>query len=87
MTAAGAIADYTRAIELGSQNPAPYNNRGNARRRIRIVMANADYTRAIESQPDYARATTIVHVLKKEKGTRLGLRGFQTRAKSSILNY
>ena len=57
MDTTGAIADYTKAIELGSTNPAAYNNRGNARVENKDRDgAIADYTRAIELKPDYARA-------------------------------
>ena len=40
-----ALADYTKAIELGSTNPAAYNNRGNARAENKDRDgAIADYT-------------------------------------------
>jgi len=65
----GAIADYTKAIELGSQNPAAYNNRGNARAENNDRDgAIADYTRAIELKPDYARAYYNRAVTKEAKG-------------------
>jgi tetratricopeptide (TPR) repeat protein len=70
---AGAIADYTRAIELGSTNPAAYNNRGNARAENNDRDgAIADYTRALELKPDYARAYYNRAVTKKEKGDASG---------------
>ena len=72
---AGAIADYTKAIYLGSTNPAAYNNRGNARAETNDRDgAIADYSRAIKLKPDYARAYYNRAVAKKEKGD-MELRG------------
>ncbi len=80
---AGAIADYTRAIELGSTNPAAYNNRGNARAENNDRDgAIADYTRAIELKPDYARAYYNRAVTKQAKGDATGAKAdFKTAAK------
>src|SRR2546430_7306250 len=75
---AGAIADYTRAIDLGSTNPAAYNNRGNARAENKdLDGAIADYTRAIELKPEDRKSTRLnsshsqisyaVFCLKKKK--------------------
>ena len=70
---AGAIADYTKAIELGSTNPAAYNNRANVRAETNDRDgAIADYTRAIKLKPDYARAYYNRAVLKKENGDKAG---------------
>ena len=55
---AGAIGDYTKAIELGSTNPAAYNNRGNAKAENKDRDgAIADYTRAIELKPVQTEAS------------------------------
>jgi tetratricopeptide (TPR) repeat protein len=82
-TTVGTIADYTKAIELGSTNPAAYNNRGNARAETKDRDgAIADYTRAIELKPDYARAYYNRAVLKKEKGDALGLPQISKGAKA-----
>src|SRR5256886_8544113 len=80
---AGAIADYTRAIDLGSTNPAAYNNRGNARAENKdLDGAIADYTRAIELKPDYARAYYNRAVTKEAKGDTAGAKAdFKTAEK------
>src|SRR5206468_2395743 len=70
---AGAIADYTKAIELGSTNPAAYNNRGNVRAETNDRDgAISDYTHAIELKPDYARAYYNRAVARKDKGDATG---------------
>ena len=53
----GAIADYTKAIELNPDYADAYYNRGNAKRSLKdYYVAIADYTKAIELNPDYADA-------------------------------
>ena len=56
----GAIADYTKAIELNPNNPktsAAYLNRGDAKYRLKdLDGAMADYNKAIELDPIYANA-------------------------------
>jgi len=50
----GAIADYTKAIELKPDYHAAYNNRGVARYRMGdYEEAIADWTKAIELKPDF----------------------------------
>ena len=77
------MADYTRAIELGSKNPAAYNNRGNARAENNDQDgAIADYTRAIELKPDYARAYYNRALTKQSKGDATGAKAdFKTAEK------
>ena len=53
----GAIADYTKAIELNPNFAAAYNNRGNAKSDLQDYLgAIADCTKAIELNPNYAYA-------------------------------
>ena len=48
----GAIADYTRAIEIDPQNDDAFYNRGNSKLKLKDYYgAIADYTRAIEIRP------------------------------------
>src|SRR5688500_14502332 len=50
-----AIAEYDRAIALGSARAEPYNNRGNARRATGdLEGAYQDYSRALEINPRLA---------------------------------
>ena len=49
----GAIADYSRAIELDPDDAAAYYNRGNAKSELDDYHgAIADYSRAIELDPE-----------------------------------
>jgi tetratricopeptide (TPR) repeat protein len=51
----GAIADYTKSIELDPLHASTYNNRGNIRKlKGDIEGALADYERAIQLDPNYA---------------------------------
>src|SRR6266498_1237117 len=69
----GAIADFTRAIELNPKDDAPYYNRAQAKRlKNDTAGAIADYTRAIELKPDYARAYYNRAMVKKENGDATG---------------
>ena len=53
----GAIADWSKAIEIYPQYAYAYYNRGLARRESGdLKRAIADYTRAIEINPNYAWA-------------------------------
>lgn len=53
----GAIADYTRAIEIDPVLTSSFNGRGNARAaQGNVEEAIADFSRAIELNPDYALA-------------------------------
>ena len=53
----GAIADYTRAIEINPRYANAYNNRGNTKYELEDYYgAIADYTRAIEINPRYDKA-------------------------------
>ena len=53
----GAIADYTKAIEINPQFEKPYNNRGTAKDELKDYYgAIADYTKAIEINPNYKSA-------------------------------
>jgi lipoprotein NlpI len=65
----GAIADYTRAIELDPKYAAAYSNRGNAKQaKGDLDGAIADCDRAIELDPKDAMAHKNRGVAKKEKG-------------------
>ena len=53
----GAIADWTKAIEMYPQYAYAYYNRGRARRELGDLQnAIADYTKAVEINPNYAWA-------------------------------
>ena len=53
----GAIADYTKAIEIDPNYADTYNNRGVSKRRLQdYTGAIADYTKAIEIDPNYTNA-------------------------------
>lgn len=53
----GAIADYTKSLEINPRNSNSYYNRGNAKIRSNDYQgAIADYTKAIEINPQYANA-------------------------------
>ncbi len=69
----GAIADYTKAIELNPRNAKAYFNRGNAKGKLEAFYAAiADYTKAIEINPRYADAYTGRGILKFVLGDRSG---------------
>jgi len=53
----GAIADYTKAIQIDPQDAFSYVNRGNAKKGLGDHQgAIADYSKAIEINPQYANA-------------------------------
>ena len=53
----GALADFTRAIEMMPKNPAGYSNRGHVRvMKGDLEEAVADYNRALELDPKYNAA-------------------------------
>ena len=53
----GAIADYTKAIELDPNDASVYYNRANSKKYLKDYDgAIADYTKAIELDPNYASA-------------------------------
>ncbi|MBV8887365.1 MAG: tetratricopeptide repeat protein [Chroococcidiopsidaceae cyanobacterium CP_BM_RX_35] len=53
----GAIADYTKALQLNPKSAEAYNYRGNARLNLRDKQgAIADYDQAIKLNPNYADA-------------------------------
>jgi len=65
----GAIADLTRAIELGSTNPAAYNNRGAEKlKKGDFDGAITDCNRAIELDPEHATAYAIRAYAKDKRG-------------------
>src|SRR6516225_8427500 len=65
----GAIADYTRAIEIDPTYAAAYSNRGNAKQaKGDLDGAIADCNRAIELDPKDPMARKYRGVAKKEKG-------------------
>ena len=53
----GAIADYTKAIEINPNYAKAYNNRGISKKNLKDYYgAIADYTKAIEINPNFADA-------------------------------
>ena len=53
----GAIADFTKVIEIYPQNADAYNNRGTAKDVLEDYQgAIADFSKAIEINPEYANA-------------------------------
>jgi tetratricopeptide (TPR) repeat protein len=62
----GAIADYTKAIELNPNKAQIYNNRGLAKDKLKDYNgAIADYSKAIELDPNYTNAYNNRGVQKK----------------------
>ena len=69
----GAIADFTKAIELNPEFAAAYNNRGAAKRlKGDHDGALADFTRAIELDPNLASAYGNRANIRKAKGDTAG---------------
>jgi len=66
---AGAIADYTNAIEINPQDADAYNNRGNVRKRQGdLVGAVKDFDAAIAAEPESPSAYVNRGVVKKVRG-------------------
>lgn len=65
----GAIADYSRALELDPKDAAAYNNRGNVKKdKGDVDGAIADYSRALELDPKFPLAYNnrgAMHFLKR----------------------
>ena len=71
----GAIADYTKAIELNPKDATVYCNRGMAKHNNKKSDedgAIADLTKAIELNPTYATAFKVRAYAKKAKGDQVG---------------
>lgn len=68
---AGAIDDYTKAIEIEKENPEAFFRRGVAKVMIDdFAGAIADYSKAIEINPNYSEAyykRGLVKVLQNDK--------------------
>ena len=65
----GAIADYTKAIELDPNDAIAYNNRGLSKDNLKDYYgAIADYTKAIELDPNAANAYRNRGILKEDLG-------------------
>ncbi len=65
----GAIADYTKAIEINPQYENAYINRGIIKRKLKDYYgAISDYTKAIEINPNLYQAYGNRGILKKEIG-------------------
>ena len=65
----GAIADYTKAIELEPNYADAYYNRGNSKRKLKDYYgAIADYTKAIELDPNYSNAYSNRGINKENLG-------------------
>ena len=69
----GAIADFSKAIELKPTDAIAYCNRGIAKeKKGDLDGAIADYSKAIELHPKYAAAYLHRSVAKKKKGDQVG---------------
>ncbi|MDP7647000.1 MAG: tetratricopeptide repeat protein, partial [Candidatus Woesearchaeota archaeon] len=65
----GAIADFTKAIEINPQYAIAYSNRGNAKYDLGNYQgAIADYNKAIEINPQDARAYYNRGIAKRKSG-------------------
>ena len=65
----GAIADYTKAIEIDLNYASAYALRGDPKRKLKDYYgAIADYTKAIEIDPNYDYAYAFRGVAKEELG-------------------
>ncbi len=65
----GAIADFTKAIELKPNNASTYYNRGLAKAKLEDYKAAiADYTKAIEFDPNDAMAYNYRAIAKELSG-------------------
>ena len=65
----GAIADYTRAIEIKSDLAEAYGNRGNAKTELgQYFAAIADFDTVIQLKPDYAEAYNNRGIAKADLG-------------------
>ena len=65
----GAIADYTRAIEIKSDLAEAYGNRGNAKAELgQYFAAIADFDTVIQLKPDYAEAYNNRGIAKADLG-------------------
>lgn len=77
----GAIADYTKAIDLDPRYSAAFNNRGICRESQQdLDGAIADYTRAIELDPRFAEAFNNRGGLRNKRGDLDGAMADFTRA-------
>jgi len=77
----GAIADYTKAIELDPYDATAHYNRGIAKRaKGNLEGAIADYSRAIELKPGYAKAYHHRGFAKQFKGDWQGAIADYTKA-------
>ena len=77
----GAIADYTKAIEIEPRFPGAHLGRGNARQaKGDLDGAIADYTKGIELNPRDAGAYTNRGLAKRRKGDLDGAISDSTRA-------
>ena len=57
--AAGALADFRRAVEMDGSYAEPWNNSGLIRHNLgQLTEAAADFDRALALRPDYAEALT-----------------------------
>lgn len=69
----GAIADYTKAIELSPNSADNYFNRGNEKAYLKDYYgAIADYTKAIELDPNYGIAYFTRGASKEKLGDMSG---------------
>ena len=70
---AGAIADYTKVIELAPRDYAAYSNRGLAKKRLGDTAgAMADYNSSLNIKPDYSYALRGRALLRKAQGDNTG---------------
>ena len=84
----GAIADYTRTIELNPKDAAAYTSRGLAKgRKHDHDGAIADHTRVVELDPKYYGAYYIRGLAKSDKGDFAGAIADYTRAIEIVPKY
>jgi Flp pilus assembly protein TadD len=81
----GALADFSKAIELKPDYAEAYNKRGLAKGGLAkspndVDSALADYNKAIELKPDYAEAYYNRGVAKQAKGDKSGALADQNKA-------
>jgi tetratricopeptide (TPR) repeat protein len=84
----GAIADYTKAIEIDANHAYAYNNRGVAKKNLKDYDgAIADYTKAIEIDVNYKEAYYALGIAKKNLKDYDGAIADYTKAIEIDVNY
>ena len=79
--AAGALADFRRAVEMDGSYAEPWNNSGLIRHNLgQLTEAAADFDRALALRPDYAEALTNRGRVRQQQGDLAGARADYDRA-------